>query len=227
MTDTGRSADSFRPMAHKLDVRRAGSGRRIGTVVCLAALGAVALIGALHPASVAGVQPTPSATLAATSVAGTVWGGGDSAGSIDWLGLVTKGTVVLALLFITLRVLGRTSTGVKKRSGRLEVLESKTLAPKASLHLVAIGDRRLVVGLTPSGMVSLAELDAGELATDEAAAGADADAATAAAGPVGFANRFSSGSLPSALGTALDSGLRFVDGVTGRLVLLLSGVRGR
>ena len=43
------------------------------------------------------------------------------------------------------------------------VLESRTLASKASLHLVAVGDRRLVVGLTPSGMVALAELDAAEL----------------------------------------------------------------
>jgi flagellar biogenesis protein FliO len=214
-------------MARRVDVRRAGSGRRVATVVCLAVLGAVALIGALHPASVAGVQPTPSATLAAASVAGTIWGTGDSAGSIDWLGLITKGTIVLALLFITLRVLGRSSTGVKKRGGRLEVLESKTLAPKASLHLVAVGDRRLVVGLTPSGMVSLAELDAGELEPDEAAAGADADPATTAAGSVGFANRFPSGSSPSALRTAIDSGLRFVDGVTGRLVLLLSGGRSR
>jgi flagellar biogenesis protein FliO len=228
MTDTGRSTDSFRPMARKVDVRRTGgSWRRVATVFCLAALGAVALIGALHPASVAGVQPTPSATLAATSAAGSVWGIGDSAGSIDWLGLITKGTVVLALLFITLRLLGRTSGDVKKRPGRLEVLESKTLAPKASLHLVAIGDRRLVVGLTPSGMVSLAELDAGELETDEAAASADADPAAAVAGPVGFASWFSGGSSPSALGKAMDSGLRFVDSVTGRLVLLLSGGRGR
>ena len=86
--------------------------------------------------------------------------------------LITKGVIVLVLLFITLRVLGRMQGTAPKRGSRLSVLESRTLAPKASLHLVAIGDRRLVVGLTPSGMVSLAELDAAELEAEAADAGA-------------------------------------------------------
>ena len=93
---------------------------------------------------------------------------------------IAKGTIVLAILFITLRVLGRNATGVGKRGGKMEVLESRTLAAKASLHLVAVGDRRLVVGLTPSGMVSLAELDAAELETADADAALDAAAGSSA-----------------------------------------------
>jgi flagellar biosynthetic protein FliO len=130
--------------------------------------------------------------------------------------LITKGTIVLGLLFITLRVLGRFGGGTMKRGGKMQVLESRTLAPKASLHLVAIGDRRLVVGLTPSGMVSLAELDASELEEEAPALSADGvPAAAAGAAPV-----------PS-FGAALNSLMAPVDALTGRLALLISGGRAR
>jgi hypothetical protein len=116
--------------------------------------------------------------------------------------------------------------GTAKRGGRLEVLESRALAPKASLHLVAIGDRRLVVGLTPSGMVSLAELDAAELDTDEVGA-AIAERPTADFGEArGRAEGASRAPQPTP-GTALNFVLRPLDALTGRLAPFLNGGRAR
>lgn len=211
-----------RPAASR---RRPGSGRRIATIACVAALAGLALIGTLQPILAAG-GAKPGATAAAG--AASVWGGGDAIGGVDWPDLILKGTIVLALLFITLRVLGRTGAGAPKRGGRLEVLESRALAPKASLHLVAVGDRRLVVGLTPSGMVSLAELDATELETETAGAAAeDASPAGDVFGFASLAGRRSPGAAGPTLGSALDSILRPLDAVTGRLSSFLNGGRVR
>lgn len=225
MPITGLAAASSDASARPLDGRRAGSRRRIATIACVAALAGLALIGTLQPILAAG-GTKPAATAAAN--AGSVWGGGDAIGGVDWPDLILKGVIVLALLFITLRVLGRTSAGAPKRGGRLEVLESRALAPKASLHLVAVGDRRLVVGLTPSGMVSLAELDAAELETD--AAGAPAEDLSPARDAFGFASlvgRRPGGAAGPTLGSTLDSILRPIDAVTGRLATLLNGGRIR
>jgi flagellar biogenesis protein FliO len=211
MMDTGRPAAPFVPMARRVAVPRSVSMRRIGAIACLAALAGVALIGFAHPLSAAGgAQPSATAGLAAATGVGSVWGIDDGGGT-NWLDLIAKAVVVLALLYITLRILGRTGAGAKKRGGRLEVLESRTLAAKASLHLIAVGDRRLVVGLTPSGMVSLAELDAAELETEPATDAADA--ADAPARPVP--------------GPVLTSPLWPLDAVAGRIALLLNGGRVR
>ena len=60
---------------------------------------------------------------------------------IDWLDLITKGVIVLVLFSSSpCGCSAGCSAGAPKRGGRLEVLESRALAPKASLHLVA--DRR-------------------------------------------------------------------------------------
>lgn len=223
----GGSVDS---PVRRASVGRAGSTRRIATIACVAALAGVALIGTLHPATAAG-GAGPAATAAASApAASSAFGLTDS--GINWPDLAVKGTIVLALLFITLRVLGRTGAGAAKRGGRLEVLESRPLAPKASLHLVAIGDRRLVVGLTPSGMVALAELDAAELETEPATAPA-ADAAPALAAPsapLDFASilgRRPAGAPATTLGSALDTVMRPLDAVTGRVAGFLNGGRTR
>jgi flagellar biogenesis protein FliO len=222
MTNQNRSAASDRPMARRIEVRRGGSGRRAMAIMGIAALAAVALIGVFHPlAAAGGAQPSATDALTASGV-GTAWNTGDATGGINWLDLITKGTIVLVLLFITLRVLGRFGTGATKRGGLMQVLESKTLAPKASLHLVAIGERRLVVGLTPSGMVSLAELDAAELESTEAEA-ATADGRPADAS--GFAP--SAGVAQPSFAAALNSVMRPVDAITGRLVLFINGGRVR
>jgi flagellar biosynthetic protein FliO len=231
MTMPGRSAAPNRLTAGRFGLRGAGAGRRIATIACLSGLAAVALIGILHPLTVAGGgQPGATDALAASSSVGSVWSGGDPTGGVNWIDLITKATIVLALLFITLRVLGRVGAGTPKRGGRLEVLESRALAPKASLHLVAIGDRRLVVGLTPSGMVSLAELDAAELDTDEVGAAFAEPSATDGVearvetrGAAVGANR----APQPTLGTALNYALGPLDALTGRLALFLNGGRVR
>jgi flagellar biosynthetic protein FliO len=206
--------------------RRPGSGRRVATIACVAALAALVLIGTLQPILAAGGAKPGSGASAAVS-SGSAWGGGDAIGGVDWPDLVLKGTIVLALLFITLRVLGRTGAGAPKRGGRLEVLESRALAPKASLHLVAVGDRRLVVGLTPSGMVSLAELDATELETEAAAATAEESTVASDAFGVAGPNRRLGGAAQPTLGSAVDAILRPLDAATGRLATFLNGGRAR
>ena len=197
MTVTGRPAATYSPMAHRVAAPRNMEAGRIVTIVCLAALAAVALIGTLHPLSAAvGGTPSAAATISPMAGVGSVWGSSDNAGGINWIDLIAKGTIVLALLFITLRVLSRNGTGVGKRGGKMEVLESRTLAAKASLHLVAIGDRRLVVGLTPSGMVSLAELDAAELETADTADAADGTVVTSAPATPTLASSFLAAAWP-------------------------------
>jgi flagellar protein FliO/FliZ len=88
---------------------------------------------------------------------------GGAAGSLDVVDLLFKGLLVIALLFLTLRVLRRFQTGAVTAGARIRVLESRTLGPKATLHLVSVGDRQLVVGLTPGRLVTLAELPADDL----------------------------------------------------------------
>ncbi len=216
MAFSGRSAAADGFMARLLGAAGASSGRRIATIACIAALVGVALIGTV-PSLAGGAQPGATGASASSSA----WSSGDPTG-LNWPDLVTKGLIVLVLLFITLRVLGKVGNGTTKRGGRLEVLESRTLAPKASLHLVAIGDRRLVVGLTPSGMVSLAELDATELAeADEITSTAGGTATDP--GELGGAAR---PAIPT-LGTALNSMLAPLDALTGRLATFVSGGRVR
>jgi flagellar biogenesis protein FliO len=221
MTPAGRPAGTSRDMARRVVVSRSSSARRIAVFAAVAGLAGVALIGMMHPLFAAGgSQPSASATLGAIAGVGTVWGTStDTGGGIDWIDLITKGSIVLALLYITLRVLGRNGVGTKKRGGRLEILESRSLAGKASLHLVAVGDRRLVVGLTPSGMVSLAELDAAELETEEAATDPAA---------LGIPNSLAAEARPvrpvlGSVGTLLWP----LDAIANRLSLLLNGGRAR
>jgi flagellar biogenesis protein FliO len=213
-------------------LRSWASPARIGVAAVAAVLVAVAAIGALSPSPVVGgANSSPAASSAssgaASSVVGAAWGG---AGGLDLIDLVTKGGLVLILLFITLRVLGRMQAAGPGRGGRLNVLESRTLASKASLHLVAVGDRRLVVGLTPSGMVALAELDAAELEdarTEESPAdGSDAQAARApktATRPIGMA--LASGQAPFA--ATLNSLMAPIDGLTDRLAGFFNSGRAR
>jgi flagellar biogenesis protein FliO len=202
----------------------------------------VAAVGLFSPAQVAGtgpgasVAPTPApsaaasaAATAAPSIVGTDWGG---TGGIDVVDLIIKGSVVLILLFISLRVLGRMQSASPSKSGRLNVLESRQLASKASLHLVAVGDRRLVVGLTPNGMVALTELDAAELEAAEAAGAEASREGDAEAGPYGAAPRTTTprpqlpvGQLPFA--STLNMLLAPIDGFADKLAGKLGGSRVR
>lgn len=115
----------------------------------MAAIGA----GSVTGPDQAGVNPPPG-------VLGSV---SSASQNPDLVGFGAKGVIVVALLLITLRVLRHAQQGGRPASARLILLESRPLGPKATLYLVAVGDRRLVVGLTPSGLVPLAELGVEEL----------------------------------------------------------------
>jgi flagellar biogenesis protein FliO len=204
---------------------RPGRPRRVATIAGIAGLALIAFIGAFNPLPAAGGATTTdgsSTVIAGAAAAGSVWDGGMGFDVID---LAWKCGLVVVLLFITLRVLGRMQATGKRPGGRLEVLESRPLASKASLHLVAIGERRLVVGLTPNGMVSLAELKADELQAGDFAAELAAQQIAAHAGG-------SAGSRPLAVpalaaGTPLAAVLAPVDAVAARIASLLSGARAR
>ena len=213
--------------------RRWTSPARIGIASVAAVLCGIAVVGAFSPSPVAGgggSSPAAAGTAASTaapSLIGAAWGG---SGGIDPIDLITKGALVLVLLFITLRVLGRMQTSGPKRSGSLNVLESRTLASKASLHLVAVGDRRLVVGLTPSGMVALAELDAAELEEARTAESPldEAGALTPRGERTGAQSRGpASGSVPAPFAATLNSLLAPIDNVTDRLAGFFNGGRAR
>lgn len=196
---TGRLAASFRRRA---SFRGRGRGPGLAGILVVAAIGLS--------------RPLPVAAADANA-----WGASDPIGGLNIVDLVTKAIVVVILLLITLRVLGRMQASAPKKTGKMKVLESRTLAPKASLHLVAVGERRLIVGLTPSGMVALAELDAAEL--DASAAEPEAEP-----GEVGYAAATPAASpLPPAFGAVLNSMMAPIDAFTGRLAGLLGGGRAR
>lgn len=210
------------PMARRVRGRRRRDLVRLVGARAVSGLGLL-LVGGIALASLArGAAPAAAGTLgnvaAATAapVASPVPAtaaafGGDllaaSAGP-DPLDLILKGGLVLALLYVTLRVLRRVQGSPGARGGALQVLESRPLAAKASLHLVAVGERRLVVGLSAAGLVALGELDAAELAESATAdAGADASHADLRVDP----RAPMPGALPSALPTvagALPAALR-------------------
>jgi flagellar biogenesis protein FliO len=204
------------------------------TAVASAAVASVSVTAAATSATATAVPATPApatavpaaaaATAAATaapSIIGAAWGG---TGGIDIIDLVTKGGLVLILLFITLRVLGRMQSSNPRRNGRLNVLESRTLAAKASLHLVAVGDRRLVVGLTPSGMVALAELDAAELEDSQAETQTVGDGASTPA----FGSGLPKPAIPQLpFAATLGALMAPIDGLTDKLAGFFSGGRTR
>ena len=147
-------------------------------------------------------------------------------GALDLIDLGFKSLIVLVLLLVTLRVLGRMQAAAPKRQGRLQVLESRSLASKASLHLVAVGDRRLVVGLTPSGMVSLAELKADELEAGDFAAELAAQQVAVDGATTVLADRAALKPLFPAW-SPLNNLIAPIDAFAGRLAALLSGGRAR
>jgi hypothetical protein len=204
----------------------------VAAVVGSIALGAVAAVGLASPpgqaASAGATLPVAGAAAGrATAAAATSAWPGLLSGP-DPLDLVLKGALVAGLLYITLRVLRRMQGGAPKDGARLAVLETRTIAPKASLHLVAIGERRLVVGLTPSGMVALAELDAAEV-PDAGPAVPDAGPGVPDAGP-GVPDAIpASARKRIGLPAAADGGMNATDPGTPAIAFdaVLRGVRSR
>ena len=107
--------------------------------------------------SVTGTAPTGVTGAAPTGMASGLQGFGTTAG-IDLLDLAAKTVLVLGLLYLTLRALRRLQGGRSTPGGGIAVLETRAIAPKASLYVVSIRGRELVVGLSPAGLVTLADL---------------------------------------------------------------------
>ncbi len=145
--------------------RALAGARTRWSMAALLGLAMLAVLGAfaLSPAG-GGSQgdPAPWSTGAASSP-GILDGGSTADTEPSLVELGAKGLIVIVLLLITLQLLRRAQRGGRPAGARLVVLESRPLGSKATLHLIAVGDRRLVVGHTPTGLVALAELSAEEL----------------------------------------------------------------
>ncbi len=122
------------------------------------------------PASVAPAAAGPVASAVPAASAAPMGVPAGAAGTTglftgpDPLDLIVKGLLVAVALYATLRVLRRVQGATGARAdGLLNILESRTIGPKTQLHLVAVGERRIVVGQTPQGLVALGELDAMEI----------------------------------------------------------------
>jgi len=127
-----------------------------------AGIAVLVVLTGLGLATSGAATPVPPAWAAGTATAGLTLAGG-AAGEPSLLELGGKAAFVIILLVITLQLLRRSQRVGRQAGALLVVLESRPLAAKATMHLVAIGDRRLVIGHTPNGLVALAELTADEL----------------------------------------------------------------
>lgn len=87
--------------------------------------------------------------------------------ALDPFDLGAKLALVGLLLYLALRLLRRFVGPAALGGGPIVVLASRPLGPKSALHLVALGERRLLVGESPAGLVGLTELTAEELALDD------------------------------------------------------------
>ena len=126
----------------------AAAGRSRAAALWLGAL------AALLPAT-ARAQPAPSDGVG-------VGVGGFGIGY--WLGLSAKLGLVLIVIWlavVAMRWYVRRVNGVDgAASGRqLRVLETKALAPNRSLHLVRVGNRAVLLGVTPERINQLTEID--------------------------------------------------------------------
>jgi flagellar protein FliO/FliZ len=172
---------------------------------------ALTLVG--HPVGAGGSTAARSALDAlggsATSATGAAIPTDGSAssllgGSVDPVDLVVKGGLVVVLLFVTLRILRRVQGGSVPADARIRVIESRTLGAKTQLHLVAIGNRQVLIGATPGRLVTLAELPAAELTSDELPAAELDGAASVELASGASASASASASAPDRLDPAPD-----------------------
>lgn len=124
--------------------------------------GAATSPGATVPTAVpASALPTAlSGTSAASAIAGATPGvaGLGLTDGIDLFDLAAKTLLVLGLLYLTLRVLRRMQGGSQPHGDGIAVLESRAIAPKTSVLVVSVRGRELVLGLSPAGLTTLADL---------------------------------------------------------------------
>lgn len=162
--------------------RRAPAARSVGLAAL--SLAAIVLVGAgLGWLAAPPHGAAPSAVVAPSTAEfdSVVVGGGwpppaTTAPGLDPLDLGAKIALVGLLLYLALRLLRRFVAPVAAGNGPIAVLATRPLGPKVALHLVAVGERRLLVGESPAGLVGLTELAADELS--EPLGSGDLEAAT-------------------------------------------------
>lgn len=91
----------------------------------------------------------------------TAGGGVGSFGLGDWLGLLVRLGLVLLIVWAAIRAMRWYSRRINGGGGatrHLEVLETRSLAPNRSLHLVRLGGRAVLLGVTPERITSLLEI---------------------------------------------------------------------
>ncbi len=84
--------------------------------------------------------------------------GADFTGELAQLGL-SLGIILLVLLIVSWLVKRLLNKRVEQTnlSSEIQVLEKRYLNPKAAIYLVKIGNRNIVVGESPAGLVNLGE----------------------------------------------------------------------
>ncbi len=119
----------------------------------------VAALALGRPAAPSSEAPLFGARPEAGAPAEPVGGRADaSALTPDPVDLALKGVLVGSLLYLTLRTLRRVQSGGTGAASELVVLESRSLPSRASVHLIAVGDRRLLVGVSQGSIAPLADL---------------------------------------------------------------------
>lgn len=118
------------------------------------ALTAAAVIVALFPARALAQEP------AAAPVGGAVSG----FGAWDWVDLAARLGVVLVVIWVAVMAMRwyvRRMSGVGGGSGsrQLQVMETRTLGPNRSLHLVRLGRRAVLLGVTQERINAVMEID--------------------------------------------------------------------
>jgi flagellar biogenesis protein FliO len=114
-----------------------------------------ALPAASSATTEAAAQPVASAA-PALSPSGSTAVTSPTAG-IDPIDLILKTVLVAGLVVLGLRFLKRIQNGKPGSGDGIVILETRPLAPKATLYVVGVRGRQLVVGLTPAGLTTLTE----------------------------------------------------------------------
>ena len=141
------------------------------------------LIAAALAAPMALAGWLPRAAFAQEGAAPAPGGGVSGFGTWDWFGLGLRlGLVLLviwaavvAMRWYTRRVNGGGAGGGAGR--QLAVLETRALGPNRALHLVRLGSRAVLIGVTPERINRLIEIDDPEEVERLSIAVAEADAA--------------------------------------------------
>lgn len=118
----------------------------------LAALLAGAVL-ALIPHAVGAQEPVPL---------GSGTGGIAGYGLGDWVGLAVRLGLVLLVIWgaiVAMRWYSRRMNGPGGSTRHLHVLESRALGPNRSLHLIRLGGRAVLIGVTPERINALLEID--------------------------------------------------------------------